>query len=177
MTVTPNWYRINTLPKFGLQSSWITGAYHYIRRTLTALLHRNYDKWCRGEVVITIAQLHSIKPELRFCAGSNPARRVGDSRWWGSLTMAPAGNKAKRLSSVNHTTRTIHHHHHQCWYVVTFLKKTSAFVFRRFFDLDCFYFCVYAFVTVIMGYILHWSVIPAPLWNFVASIWNPCLSL
>ena len=26
--------------------------------------------------------------------------------------MVPAGNKAKRLSSVNHTTITIHHHHH-----------------------------------------------------------------
>ena len=26
--------------------------------------------------------------------------------------MVPAGNKAKRLSSVNHTTETIHHHHH-----------------------------------------------------------------
>ena len=38
--------------------------------------------------------------------------RVGDSRWWGSLTMVPAGNKAKRLSSVNHTTKTIHYHHH-----------------------------------------------------------------
>ena len=37
--------------------------------------------------------------------------RVGDSRWWRSLTMAPAGNKAKRLSSVNHNTKTIHHHH------------------------------------------------------------------
>ena len=27
--------------------------------------------------------------------------------------MVTAGNKAKRLSSVNHTTKTIHHHHHQ----------------------------------------------------------------
>ena len=26
--------------------------------------------------------------------------------------MVPAGNKANRLSSVNHTTKTIHHHHH-----------------------------------------------------------------
>ena len=26
--------------------------------------------------------------------------------------MVPAGNKAKSLSSVNHTTKTIHHHHH-----------------------------------------------------------------
>ena len=30
--------------------------------------------------------------------------------------MVPAGNKAKRLSSVNHTTKTIHHHSsiHEC---------------------------------------------------------------
>ena len=47
--------------------------------------------------------LHRLKP----CS-----RRVGDSRWWGSLTMVPAGNKAKHLSSINHTTKTIHHHHH-----------------------------------------------------------------
>ena len=26
--------------------------------------------------------------------------------------MVTAGNKAKRLSSVNHTTKTTHHHHH-----------------------------------------------------------------
>ena len=27
--VTPNWYRTHTVLKFGLQSSWITGACHY----------------------------------------------------------------------------------------------------------------------------------------------------
>ena len=53
--------------------------------------------WCRGVVVITTARLHSTNPELRFCAGT--------------LTMAPAGNKVKRSSSVNQTTKTIHHHH------------------------------------------------------------------
>ena len=26
--------------------------------------------------------------------------------------MVPDGNKAERLSSANHTTKTIHHHHH-----------------------------------------------------------------
>ena len=31
-----------------------------------------------GIVVITTAQLHSTKPELRFCAGSNPARGVSE---------------------------------------------------------------------------------------------------
>ena len=35
--------------------------------------------WRRGVVVIT-AQLHSTKPEIRFCAGSNPARDVSEIR-------------------------------------------------------------------------------------------------
>ena len=34
--------------------------------------------WWHGVVVITTAQLHSTKPELRFCAGSNPARGVSE---------------------------------------------------------------------------------------------------
>ena len=36
----------------------------------------------RGVVVTTIVQLHSTKPEDRFCAYSNPApsRHVGDLR-------------------------------------------------------------------------------------------------
>ena len=33
-----------------------------------------------GLVVITTAQLHSIKTELRFCADSNPARGVSEIR-------------------------------------------------------------------------------------------------
>ena len=36
--------------------------------------------WSRGVVVITAAQLHSTKPELRLCAGSNPARGVSEIR-------------------------------------------------------------------------------------------------
>ena len=31
-----------------------------------------------GTVVITTAQLHSSKPEHRFCAGLNPARGVSE---------------------------------------------------------------------------------------------------
>ena len=34
----------------------------------------------RGVVVITTTQLHSTKPELRFCAGSNPAHGVSEIR-------------------------------------------------------------------------------------------------
>ena len=38
--------------------------------------------------------------------------------------MFPAGNKAKRLSSVNHTTKTIHHHH-QKYYTYTILEESK----------------------------------------------------
>ena len=37
-------------------------------------------EWRRGVVVITPAQLHSTKLELRFCAGSNPACGVSEIR-------------------------------------------------------------------------------------------------
>ena len=36
--------------------------------------------WRRGVVVITTAQLHSTKPELRFCAGSKAACGVSEIR-------------------------------------------------------------------------------------------------
>ena len=51
----------------------------------------NKAKCRRGVVVITTAQPHSTKPELSFCAGSNPARGVseirdGEDRWqWSRL--------------------------------------------------------------------------------------------
>ena len=56
--------------------------------------------WRRGVVVITTAQLHSTKPELRFCPDPNPACgaleiRNGENLWqWSRLEMA------KRLPSV-----------------------------------------------------------------------------
>ena len=34
----------------------------------------------RGVVVVTTAQLHSTKLELRFCAGLNPARDMSEIR-------------------------------------------------------------------------------------------------
>ena len=36
-------------------------------------------------VVITTTQLHSTKPELRFCAGSNPARGMSEICGSGNL--------------------------------------------------------------------------------------------
>ena len=69
--------------------------------------------WCSGYHYCTTSFNKAWTQVLRRLKPCS--RRVGDSRWWGSLTVAPAGNKAKRLSSVNHTTTTIHHHHHHCF--------------------------------------------------------------
>ena len=41
-------------------------------------LRDNLQKWCHGVVVITTAQIHSSKPELRFCKGSKPACSVSE---------------------------------------------------------------------------------------------------
>ena len=40
----------------------------------------NKSMWRRGVLVITTAQLHSTKPELRFCECSNPARGLWEIR-------------------------------------------------------------------------------------------------
>ena len=69
--------------------------------------------WYHGGLVVTAAQLQSTKPELRFCTGSNHAHSVLDIPDCEDLwPWSRAGNKAKHLLSVNHTTKTIHHHHH-----------------------------------------------------------------
>ena len=39
--------------------------------------------------------------------------------------MVPAGNKAKRISSVNHTTKTIHHQHHHS-YIHSYLNYANT---------------------------------------------------
>ena len=41
---------------------------------------RTIAYWRRGVVAITTAQIHSTKPELMFCAGSNPACGVSAIR-------------------------------------------------------------------------------------------------
>ena len=38
--------------------------------------------------------------------------RIRDLRWWESLAMVPAWNKATHVLSVNPSAKTIHHYHH-----------------------------------------------------------------
>ena len=69
--------------------------------------------WSRGIVVITTTQLHSTKPELSFCAGSNPARSVseildGEDLWqWSQLEI---GLNAFYWSTI--LQKQFHHLHH-----------------------------------------------------------------
>ena len=66
--------------------------------------------WCSGYHYYTTSFNKAWTQVLRRFKPCS--RRVRDSRWSGSLTTVPAGNKATHLLSVNHTTKTIHHHHH-----------------------------------------------------------------
>ena len=69
--------RITINPKDSLAGSTFC---IYIRLQIQVyILHENYWKH-GGVVVITTAQLHSIKSELRFCACSNPARGMSEIR-------------------------------------------------------------------------------------------------
>ena len=72
-------------------------------------------------MVVPTAQLHSIKPKLRSCTGSNPARKT------------PAGNKAKGLSSVNYSAKAIHHHHHHHQIYVLHFQEQILFIFVAYF--------------------------------------------
>ena len=57
----------------------------------TSKFDLEFDFGCCGVVVITTAQLHSTKPELRFCASSSSANGVseihnGEDLWqWSQL--------------------------------------------------------------------------------------------
>ena len=66
--------------------------------------------WCNGYHYCTTSfnkAWTQVRRRFKSCS-----RHVGDLGWWGFLTMDPAGNNAKYLSLVNHTTKTILHHHH-----------------------------------------------------------------
>ena len=48
--------------------------------SLTESVSINFEHKNFKSLVITTAQLHSTKPDLTFCAGSNPARGVSEIR-------------------------------------------------------------------------------------------------
>ena len=69
---------------------------------------QRWQLWCNSYHYCTTS---FISPNIKFQTSSrfkSNLRRVRDSQWWECLTMIAAGNKAKRLSLVNHTTKTIH---------------------------------------------------------------------
>ena len=73
-------------------------------------------QWCHGVVVTPTAQLYSIKPELKFCAGSNPAHGVSEicdseDLWqWSPLEIRTKiyHKNTKTIPNTTNTTETIH---------------------------------------------------------------------
>ena len=75
--------------------------------------------WSSGHHYCTTS-FHKV--ELRFYAGSTLDRHVSEIRDGDDLDNSP-GWKAKHLSSVNHTTKTIHHHYHHHHQLIYFFNS------------------------------------------------------
>ena len=73
----------------------------------------NFNPWCCVVVVIITHNLIQLSLNSGSVQVQTLSQCVRDLRWWGSLTIVPAGNKTRPLSSVNHTAKAIHHLHHQ----------------------------------------------------------------
>ena len=115
--------------------NWCTG-YHYCT---TSFLKGENMPWCSGYHYCAVSFNKAWTQVL--CRFKSCLQRVGDLRWWGSLTVVPAGNKAKCLLSVNHCRKTIHHQllihsvkhwpslviYFELWTYIYQLKRTSEF--------------------------------------------------
>ena len=78
-------------------------------------------------------------------------QRVGDSRWWGSLKMVPAGYKAKCLSLVNDTTKQFFIIINLCIYLYTYI---CIYIYIHI----CMYICIYIlyiYITYIYYIYIH----------------------
>ena len=85
--------------------------------------------WHHGVAVVTMAQLHSTKPELRFCAGSNSAHYMseicdGENLWQCSWLEV----RFKHFSLVNHSAKSSHYHHRlqKVFYVCTVSSRVGT---------------------------------------------------
>ena len=85
---------------------------------------KNAEKDCRKTsrpyvLIINLIQLslNSGSAQIQILLGV-----FGDSKWWGSLSTVPTGDKAKHLLLVNHTTKTIYHHRTTLWLILKFPK-------------------------------------------------------
>ena len=92
-----------------LSESTFCYSIEFLQRVITWCSSYYLVPWCSGYHFCTTSFIKAWTQILRRFKSCS--RGVGALRWWGSLTMVPAGNKVKRLSSVKYATKTIHHHH------------------------------------------------------------------
>ena len=107
----------------------------YLKSLLVSAVYIIYLKWHAITKFRYCATLFNEAWTQFLCRLKSCSRRVGDLRWWASLTMVFIGNKAKRLLSVNHTKKTIHHHLRRSNEQVNAVEKTLEFV-KHLFYLD-----------------------------------------
>ena len=70
--------------------------------------------WCCDYQLCTISSSNAwihVRRRFKSCL-----LRVLDLQWWESWTMISVGNKTWPLSSVNHSSKSIHSHHHHYYH-------------------------------------------------------------
>ena len=124
--------------------------------------------WCSGCTTSFNKAWTQVLRRLKPCL-----RRVGDSRWWRSLTVVPAGNKAKRFSSVNHTTETIHHHHHyHHHHHITFRSKIKGKGLLS----NAVFWLVSPFICLLVFKVFTVNLNPLFIWYMKVVTWSSSLS-
>ena len=78
-----------------------------------------------GVVFITTAQLHSTKPEVRFCTDTNPASDVSEIRDGDDIWQSPQLKISLNTFFCNNTTKTTHHLHHPLHHLHLYSKVTE----------------------------------------------------
>ena len=76
--IKPQSERVSNVKRFINKDKW--KGINYLSKIDDWKTFAKNNPWRHGVVVITTAQLHSTKPELRFCAVSNPVCDVSEIR-------------------------------------------------------------------------------------------------
>ena len=115
--------------------------------------------WCCGNhYCITLFKKvwTQILRMLKSCS-----QRVGDSWWWRSLTMVPAGYKAKCLSLVNDTTKQFFIIINLCIYLYTYIYICMYIYIHTY---------IYMYIHIIYLYYIYYVCIHIYIYQFLIAV-------
>ena len=110
-TVTPNWYWTHTVSKFGLQSSWTTGACHY-------------TQWCIPLNQLSVPSRDTQKQPIAYISkwNCNPPQWCA-SRVYGWQRVVKLLNPSQILRTVSDLLKILSKNFHPRFHLTFFTEK------------------------------------------------------